>query len=488
MLIQSALLALGATIVAAVPSLTVSGNQFVNPKTGDRFFVAGVAYQIGGSAGYDPGQGKDPLSNKDVCLRDAAVMQVMGFNTIRVYNLDPDLNHDECASIFNAAGIYMLLDVNSPLVGESLNSDEPWTSYYAKYSNRTFAVVEAFKNYPNTLAFFSGNEVINNVQNGATAPPYVRAVTRDLKNYIAKHSTRAIPVGYSAADVREVLVDSWNYFTCAENGDANDPSRGDILALNSYSFCGNSSFTASGYDQLVANFNSSSVPVFFSEYGCNTPSPRVFAEVPIIYGPQMTGLSGGVVYEFAQEANNYGLVNIGADGTATLMADYYTLQKQYAGVDFAQVQGTKASSSSLPPPKCDSSLISASGFSTNFTLPAVPSDTQDIIDKGVSPAPSGKIVTIDSYAVTMTVKNADGTTMKGLAVKPISDDVFNEPGTSTTGGSGSGTSTGSAPGSSSSNNAVRRLTSVVYVSTQTMSTLWTFITLGSCMRRVQKRS
>lgn len=27
---------------------------------------------------------------------------ILGVNAIRVYNLDPDLNHDMCASIFNA--------------------------------------------------------------------------------------------------------------------------------------------------------------------------------------------------------------------------------------------------------------------------------------------------------------------------------------------------------------------------------------------------
>lgn len=100
---QSALVALGgATLAAAVSSLEVQGSQFVNSKTGDSFQIVGMAYQIGGSAGYDPSHGKDPLSNGDICKRDAALMQTLGVNTIRVYNLDPNLNHDECASIFNA--------------------------------------------------------------------------------------------------------------------------------------------------------------------------------------------------------------------------------------------------------------------------------------------------------------------------------------------------------------------------------------------------
>jgi 1,3-beta-glucanosyltransferase GAS3 len=68
----------------------------------------------------------------------------------------------------------MLLDVNSPLSGESIDRSKPWESYYAGYLNRTFAVVEAFKSYPNTALFFSGNEIINDVPTGKFVPPYIR--------------------------------------------------------------------------------------------------------------------------------------------------------------------------------------------------------------------------------------------------------------------------------------------------------------------------
>jgi len=102
--IKSSLLALGlgASLGAAVTPLEIQGNAFVNPKTGNKFQVVGVAYQPGGSSGYKPSEGKDPLSNADICMRDAALMQTLGVNAIRVYNLDPNLNHDACASIFNA--------------------------------------------------------------------------------------------------------------------------------------------------------------------------------------------------------------------------------------------------------------------------------------------------------------------------------------------------------------------------------------------------
>ena len=192
-------------------------------------------------------------------------------NTLRVYNLDGTINHDECASIFNAVGIYMILDVNSPLPGQSLDRGDPASSYDSDYLTRIFSVVEAFKSYPNTLGFFSGNEVINQ-QSVEAVPSYIRAVTRDLKDYISNHSNRTIPVGYSAADVQDLLADTWAYLSCNEPNSTS--SKIDFFGLNSYSWCGNSSFTTSGYDTLVAQFSNTTIPVFFSEYGCNLVTPR----------------------------------------------------------------------------------------------------------------------------------------------------------------------------------------------------------------------
>ncbi|EFW99571.1 beta-glucanosyltransferase gel2 [Grosmannia clavigera kw1407] len=432
MFVATTLLALGATLVSAVPSLVVKGSQFVNPSTGDRFQVVGVAYQPGGSSGYNPSLGFDPLSDGSKCLRDAALMQILGINAIRVYNLDPDLNHDECASIFNDAGMYLMIDVNSPLVGESLNSDEPWTSYYAAYLNRTFAVVEAFRHYPNTLLFFSGNEVISDLDSAKAAPPYIRAVTRDIKTYIAKHSDRSIPVGYSAADVRSVLFDSWNYFQCAESGVANDTSRADVFALNSYSWCGDSSFTTSGYDTLVEGFSGTSIPVFYSEFGCNVPAPRIFTEVSTIYSDKMMPVfSGGVVYEYANEVSNFGLVNISTDGSVDILQDFYTLRDRYSKIDFKSIQTTVANTSTTKPPVCSSKLISSDGFDSNFTLPVLPPGAQQIIDNGVSPKPSGKIIAISNWNVKFTVRNPDGTVLSNLSVKPISGGKANTPGSNT---------------------------------------------------------
>jgi len=445
--IQFAILSLFCATTFAVQTVVIKGSDFVNSVTGDRLQLLGVAYQPGGSSGYNPASGVDPLSDGGVCLRDAALMQRLGVNAIRVYNVDPDLNHDMCASIFNAVGIYMLIDVNSPLAGESIDRSAPGTSYDSSYLNRTFAVVEAFKSYPNTLLFFAGNEVINDLPTSGTVPPYMRAVTRDLKNYIAKHSTRSIPVGYSAADFRETLLDSWNYMQCTTTGDDTDPSRVDLFALNSYSWCGDSSYRTSGYDVLTADFSNTSVPVFFSEYGCNQPSPRIFTEVPVLYGPLMTPvLSGGLVYEFSQETSNFGLVTINSNGSAQLLSDYDSLQKQFNTLNVTMLQGLKAGNTTVVAPKCSSSLITTQGFSTNFTIPAVPPGAQDLINNGISPAPVGKLVTVSSTKVTQTVQQSNGQVMSGLAITPLADDQSNNP----SGASPSTTTTSSAPAATTS--------------------------------------
>lgn len=163
-----------AGVGAALNPIEVQGQNFVDSVTGDRFEVIGMDYQPGGEAGFDPTSGEDPLSDGDICLRDAGLMQQMGINTIRAYNLDPYISHDECASIFNAAGIYMFVDVNSPLDGDSINRADPESSYTTSYLNRTFAVVQAFRNYPNVIGFFSANEVINDDTTAEENPPFMR--------------------------------------------------------------------------------------------------------------------------------------------------------------------------------------------------------------------------------------------------------------------------------------------------------------------------
>ncbi|KAF7122670.1 hypothetical protein CNMCM5793_000780 [Aspergillus hiratsukae] len=431
-----------ATTARAVVPIEVKGKDFVNTETGARFQVLGVDYQPGGSSGFT--KDKDPLSDPDACLRDAALMQRLGVNTIRVYNLSPSLNHDECASIFNAAGIYMILDVNSPLYGGYLDRTDPKSTYNDLYFEQVFGVVEAFKNFPNMLAFFAGNEVINE-QSVKNVPAYVRAVQRDMKDYIAKNLDRPIPVGYSAADIRPILMDTLNYFICEDD----ENSSSDFFGLNSYSWCGKSSYTKSGFDVLTEDFANASVPVFFSEYGCNEVQPRVFTEVEALYGAEMTqSFSGGLVYEWTQETNDYGLVELHDNGTATLLVDYDNLMAQYSKLDMARIQASNTTQTSVQPPKCDSSLITNSTFTDSFDLPKRPSKVQDMIDNGLPDAKTGKLVDVKGGPISQKIYNANGQEVTGIKLNVLASGESNTPGAHTS-GSTSGSS-GSGSGSSSS--------------------------------------
>lgn len=406
-------------------------------------------YQPGGSAGYNPDSGKDPLSDEDQCLRDAILMQRAGINTVRVYNLDPLIDHTACMSIFNAAGIYMVLDVNSPLPNESLNRAAPWESYNEDYMKRVFQIIEAFKSFNNTLGFFSANEVINEASD-PSVPSYIRAVTRDIKDYIAAHSDRTIPVGYSAADVRPLLADTFNYLSC--NLEDSASSKMDFFGLNSYSWCGDATFQTAGYDILLEDFSNTTVPIFFSEYGCNAVEPRTFEEVGSIYSTPMTGVfSGGLVYEYTEEDNEYGLVTINDDNTIDLSQDYLNLMDQYNQIDLTALTAANSTATNLEAPTCESSMIT-SNLTNSFTIPDRLSGISDLINDGVGGTWPTGATDVTNTAEVATVRNPDGSELTGLELRVLPNDQSNLPGenvSGTTGTGGPGTSTPSSTSTSS---------------------------------------
>lgn len=160
-------------------------------------------------------------------------------------------------------------------------------------------------------------------------------------------------------------------------------------------------------------------------------SPRVFTEVPVLYGPQMTGvLDGGMVYEYSQEKSNYGLVTINSDGSANVLADYDVLQAQFRTLNITALQNLPTGNSSAKPPACSSSLIKSQGFATNFTQITVPG-VADLIKNGISPKPVGKLVSIPSTTVKQQVKDSKGVVISGLAITQLKDDQSNVPSSTT---------------------------------------------------------
>jgi hypothetical protein len=281
---------------ASLPTVTASGNAF---WTGDeRFYLRGIDYQPGGAAANE-----DPLADPKVCKRDIEYFKELGVNVIRVYAVDNKGDHDECMKALAEAGIYLVLDVNNPKY--SINRATPGPSYNAAYIQSVFATVEMFAQYDNTLAFFSGNEVMNDEKDTDKSAPYVKAITRDMRNYIKARKLRKIPVGYSAADVSSNRMQTAHYMNCGS-----DDVRSDFFAFNDYSWC-NSDFETSGWDVKVKNFTDYGIPIFLSEYGCIKNRPRKFEEMEPMMGKEMSSVySGGLMYEYSLEDNDYGIVSI----------------------------------------------------------------------------------------------------------------------------------------------------------------------------------
>lgn len=265
--------------------------------------MKGIAYQQEVAAGgASTGNTKyiDPLANPANCRRDVPLLKALHTNTIRTYAIDPDADHDECMKLLDEAGIYVISDLSEPSL--SINRDDPlWdVDLYKRYTG----VVDNLSKYSNVIGFFAGNEVTNNKTN-TPASAYVKAAVRDTKAHIKKNVNRWMGVGYAANDDSDIRVDMAHYFNCGEQEGAID-----YWGYNIYSWCGKSSFTKSGYDTQVEFFQNYSVPVFFAEYGCNLPNGadgRIWEETTALYSDEMTGvISGGIVYMYFQEANDYG--------------------------------------------------------------------------------------------------------------------------------------------------------------------------------------
>lgn len=148
-----------------------------------------------------------------------------------------------------------------------------------------------------------------------------------MKKYIKARKYRQIPVGYSAADIVANRQLAAEYFNCGDEADA----RIDMFGVNDYSWCGESSFVVSGYSTKMKLYQDYSVPVFLSEFGCNqVKSSRPFTEIEAIYSTQMSSVfSGGLVYEYSNETNNYGLVQIDGD-KVTKLTDFENLKMNTA--------------------------------------------------------------------------------------------------------------------------------------------------------------
>lgn len=335
-----------------IPDIEVYGQHFFYTNNGSQFFLRGVAYQ----QNYSPNGSTsvtatytDPLADGDACRRDIPYLKQIYTNILRVYAIDPTKDHDDCMEQLASADIYVISDLGEP--GTSIISDDP--EWDVTLYNRYTSVVDALQKYRNVLGFFAGNENVSSDNQTSTAA-FVKAAVRDVKGYIASQNYRStLGVGYATADVptRDQLA---HYFAC-EPGNSGNSTQIDFWGYNVYSWCGDSTYSASSYGERVDFFSDYPVPVFFAEYGCNAnieggPTNRPFTEVQVLFGNMTSVFSGGIVYEWFMGANEYGLVELTSnDASVSPYPDFTSLQDQLAAISPTSTQRSEYTPTNSPP-------------------------------------------------------------------------------------------------------------------------------------------
>ena len=149
----------------------------------------------------------------------------------------------------------------------------------------------------------------------------------------------------------------------------------------------------------------------FSEYGCNEVLPRNFDEVPVLYTNDMIDVfSGGLVYEFTQEPNNYGLVKV-LQWRRQSIAGLYSVENKFdtlPELDYSYIiQSMKENAKDIHQklttfktsiPKCE---LLYPNLDISRGVP--PTIAQTLIETGVD-AKRGEYVTLSNEDLTTTYK------------------------------------------------------------------------------------
>jgi len=363
--------------------IVIKGNFLYDSNTGKRFFAKGVAYnprnmvfdkqlmKKGNCTPGEPVSGKleyaaDPTAEnlEDTWKEALNAIAVLGANTVRLYNIDPEQSHKKFMDYAASLGLYVIVPLTRHDWGYlPAGSPSPhcYTDDVDEYGNvgtnllvSAKTIVREFSQYDNTLLFTVANEMTVADKNGYAAFPCVKALTRDIHRYQKEcnETMRRVPLIYADMDMgppyRELVG---RYMSCETES---EDDAVDAYGLNVYSWCdkefldgsGKASFDMSPYSAIRDEFKTFTKPLLFTEFGCTqgefmTDCPyrggRTWPDVKTFFEEFKEIMSGAVAFEFSMEDNQYGLVlTLGFtsdehnDGKFYYLDAYFALQKEFS--------------------------------------------------------------------------------------------------------------------------------------------------------------
>ncbi|KAI9907291.1 hypothetical protein PsorP6_004172 [Peronosclerospora sorghi] len=310
--------------------IIVRGNKLYHASTGERFFIKGLTYEYAVSDEY-----YDKYSKATIAENLAGLQ----YNTLRLYNINPDSSYKNFMDDMAKLGVYVMVSAspdNDAYYGKYRYStitkklscsgkvtttdgaktvDQTETCYPALLLEYGKKIIENFAQYDNTLGVVVANEIM---QEDLTAASCVKAYVADLKNWMKVNGKklRILPLAYAAADSsNDKITNADDYHVLKVQGllCGDKMSNGmmtqsiDIYLINEYRWCPGSTF-AEAYQRYINMAQGIPIVVAFGEYGCKTSSstPRDWGMVPYLYDdPSKTYKfsmvwSGGLAYSYGE--------------------------------------------------------------------------------------------------------------------------------------------------------------------------------------------
>lgn len=312
----TALAALFASEAAALNPIIVKGSHLYDSGTKERFFVKGLTYEYAVDDKYY-------VDNKQFDIFKTKI-QPLGVNTLRLYNINPDLSYDKFMADMKTLGIYVM-PAASP-GGDDYFADYKFcalnrfgtpgftsnTCYPTCLLQYGQKIASKFAKYDNTLAIIIGNEVM---QYNATSAPCVKQYASDLKAWMGTPSgvkaMRTVPIAYAEADTAPASAfkvdpaassDDWatlrnQFFVCDDKTiGATTKSSIDISMTNIYRWC-DAQTGPTGYDNIRKAVMGFPGVNLFGELDCVPKTGREWSNLNYLYSTKMTDVySGGFIY------------------------------------------------------------------------------------------------------------------------------------------------------------------------------------------------